>query len=153
MKMDYQLNLNCQYIPLAQLSFILVRSSVQELQVHANDHQFQIHLCTQGAPPQPRQPTSRVQASSGHNAAASCKPIYTGIHLRRTICVSKEAMERLPLSNPEGSQMVAQHFEPGDFTLRNRFGRALSFLTQIVNNVFIIQYVIQQYIVVVVFNL
>ncbi|CAL6084551.1 Hypothetical_protein [Hexamita inflata] len=26
--------------------FILVRSSVQELQVHANDHQFQTHLCT-----------------------------------------------------------------------------------------------------------
>ncbi|CAL5999168.1 Hypothetical_protein [Hexamita inflata] len=53
--------------------------------------------------------------------------IYTGIHLRRTICVSKEAMERLPLSNPEGSLMAcpqpyrslmmsAQHFEPGDFT-------------------------------------
>ncbi|CAL6024961.1 Hypothetical_protein [Hexamita inflata] len=59
----------------------------------------------------------------GRNAAASCKPIYTGIHLRRTICVSKEAMELLPLSNPEGSLMacpqpyrsltVAQHFEPG----------------------------------------
>ncbi|CAL6108181.1 Hypothetical_protein [Hexamita inflata] len=59
----------------------------------------------------------------GRNAAASCKPIYTGIHLRRT-CVSKEAMERLPLSNPEGSLMAcpqpyrslmmpAQHFEPG----------------------------------------
>ncbi|CAL6089072.1 Hypothetical_protein [Hexamita inflata] len=55
-----------------------------------------------------------------------------GIHLRRTICVSKEAMERLPLSNPEGSLMAcpqpyrslmmpAQHFEPGDFTFRNRF--------------------------------
>ncbi|CAL6060219.1 Hypothetical_protein [Hexamita inflata] len=65
----------------------------------------------------------------GRNAAASCKPIYTGIHLRRTICVSKEAMERLPLSNPEGSLMAcpqpyrslmmpAQHFEPGDFTFR-----------------------------------
>ncbi|CAL6093358.1 Hypothetical_protein [Hexamita inflata] len=73
----------------------------------------------------------------GRNAAASCKPIYTGIHLRRTICVSKEAMERLPLSNPEGSLMAcpqpyrslmmpAQHFEPGDFTFRNRFGRAAS---------------------------
>ncbi|CAL6059226.1 Hypothetical_protein [Hexamita inflata] len=59
----------------------------------------------------------------GRNAAASCTPIYTGIHLRRTICVSKEAMERLPLSNPEGSLMAcpqpyrsltaAQHFEPG----------------------------------------
>ncbi|CAL6064428.1 Hypothetical_protein [Hexamita inflata] len=72
----------------------------------------------------------------GRNAAASCKPIYTGIHLRRTICVSKEAMERLPLSNPEGSLMAcpqpyrslmmpAQHFEP-DFTFRNRFGRAAS---------------------------
>ncbi|CAL6051605.1 Hypothetical_protein [Hexamita inflata] len=58
-----------------------------------------------------------------------------GNHLRRTICVSKEAMERLPLSNPEGSLMAcpqpyrslmmpAQHFEPGDFTFRNRFGRA-----------------------------
>ncbi|CAL6110788.1 Hypothetical_protein [Hexamita inflata] len=69
----------------------------------------------------------------GRNAAASCEPIYTGIHLRRTICVSKEAMERLPLSNPEGSlitcpqpyrslMMPAQHFEPGDFTLSNRFG-------------------------------
>ncbi|CAL5975548.1 Hypothetical_protein [Hexamita inflata] len=67
----------------------------------------------------------------GRNAAASCKPIYTEIHLRRTICVSKEAMERLPLSNPEGSLMAcpqpyrslmmpAQHFEPGDFTFRNR---------------------------------
>ncbi|CAL5998577.1 Hypothetical_protein [Hexamita inflata] len=73
----------------------------------------------------------------GRNAAASCKPIYTVIHLRRTICVSKEAMERLPLSNPEGSlmpcpqpyrslMMLAQHFEPGDFTFRNRFGRAAS---------------------------
>ncbi|CAL6026416.1 Hypothetical_protein [Hexamita inflata] len=73
----------------------------------------------------------------GRNAAASCKPIYTGVHLRRTICVSKEAMERLPLSNPEGSLMAcpqpyrslmmpAQHFEPGDFTFRNRFGRAAS---------------------------
>ncbi|CAL5990902.1 Hypothetical_protein [Hexamita inflata] len=72
----------------------------------------------------------------GRNAAASCKPIFTGIHLRRTICVSKEAMERLPLSNPEGSLMAcpqpyrsltaAQHFEPGDFTFRNRFGRAAS---------------------------
>ncbi|CAL6000856.1 Hypothetical_protein [Hexamita inflata] len=73
----------------------------------------------------------------GRNAAASCKPIYTGIHLRRTICVSKEAMERLPLSNPEGSLMAcpqpyrslmmpAQHFESGDFTFRNRFGRASS---------------------------
>ncbi|CAL5973425.1 Hypothetical_protein [Hexamita inflata] len=62
----------------------------------------------------------------------TCKPIYTGIHLRRTICVSKEAMERL-LSNPEGSLMAcpqpyrslmmpAQHFEPGDFTFRTRFG-------------------------------
>ncbi|CAL6012689.1 Hypothetical_protein [Hexamita inflata] len=29
-----------------------------------------------------------------------------GNHLRRTICVSKEAMERLPLSNPEGSLMA-----------------------------------------------
>ncbi|CAL6035338.1 Hypothetical_protein [Hexamita inflata] len=73
----------------------------------------------------------------GRNAAASCKPIYTVIHLRRTICVSREAMERLPLSNPEGSLMAcpqpyrslmmpAQHFEPGDFTFRNRFGRAAS---------------------------
>ncbi|CAL6112240.1 Hypothetical_protein [Hexamita inflata] len=73
----------------------------------------------------------------GRNAAASCKPIYTVIHLRCTICVSKEAMERLPLSNPEGSLMAcpqpyrslmmpAQHFEPGDFTFRNRFGRAAS---------------------------
>ncbi|CAL6065402.1 Hypothetical_protein [Hexamita inflata] len=62
----------------------------------------------------------------GRNAAASCKPIYTGVHLRRTICVSKEAMERLPLSNPEGSLTTAQHFEPGDFTFRNRFGRATS---------------------------
>ncbi|CAL6094900.1 Hypothetical_protein [Hexamita inflata] len=63
----------------------------------------------------------------GRNAAASCKPIYTGIHLRRTICVSKEAMERLLLSNPEGSLMAcpqpyrsltaAQHFEPGGFYL------------------------------------
>ncbi|CAL5984167.1 Hypothetical_protein [Hexamita inflata] len=43
-------------------------------------------------------------------------------------------MERLLLSNPEGSLMAcpqpyrsltaAQHFEPGDFTFRNRFGRA-----------------------------
>ncbi|CAL6002362.1 Hypothetical_protein [Hexamita inflata] len=59
----------------------------------------------------------------GRNAAASCNQIYTGI-LCRTICVSKEAMERLPLSNPEGSLMAcpqphgslmmpAQHFEPG----------------------------------------
>ncbi|CAL5977690.1 Hypothetical_protein [Hexamita inflata] len=73
----------------------------------------------------------------GRNAAASCEPIYTGIHLRRTICVSKEAMERLPLSNPEGLLMAcpqpyrslmmpAQHFESGDFTFRNRFGRAAS---------------------------
>ncbi|CAL6091992.1 Hypothetical_protein [Hexamita inflata] len=73
----------------------------------------------------------------GRNAAASCKPIYTGIHLRRTICVSKEAMEQLTLSNPEGSLMAcpqpyrslmmpAQHFEPGNFTFRNRFGRAAS---------------------------
>ncbi|CAL5975776.1 Hypothetical_protein [Hexamita inflata] len=73
----------------------------------------------------------------GCNAAASCKPIYTGIHLRRTICVSKEAMERLPLSNPEGSLMAcpqpyrssmmpAQHFKSRDFTFRNRFGRAAS---------------------------
>ncbi|CAL5989599.1 Hypothetical_protein [Hexamita inflata] len=67
---------------------------------------------TLGAPPQPRQPTARIQASRC-NVAASCKPIYTGIHLRRTICVSKEAMERLPLSNPEGSLTAAQHFEPG----------------------------------------
>ncbi|CAL6066465.1 Hypothetical_protein [Hexamita inflata] len=37
-----------------------------------------------------------------HPEAASCKPIYTGIHLGRTICVSKEAIERLPLSNPGG---------------------------------------------------
>ncbi|CAL6076083.1 Hypothetical_protein [Hexamita inflata] len=109
------------FIPLTQLSFILVRSSVQELQVNANGHQFQTHLCTLGAPPQPRQPTTRVQASRGRNAAASCKPIYTGIHLRRTICVSKEAMELLPLYNPEGSLIAAQHFEPGDFTFRNRF--------------------------------
>ncbi|CAL6016856.1 Hypothetical_protein [Hexamita inflata] len=49
-----------------------------------------------------------------------------GNHLRRTICVSKEAMERLPFSNPEGSLMAAQHFELGDFTFRNRFGRAAS---------------------------
>ncbi|CAL6045141.1 Hypothetical_protein [Hexamita inflata] len=35
-------------------------------------------------------------------------------------------MERLPLSNPEGSLTAAQHFEPGDFTFRNRFGRAAS---------------------------
>ncbi|CAL6065204.1 Hypothetical_protein [Hexamita inflata] len=60
-----------------------------------------------------------------------------GNHLRRTICVSKEAMERLPLSDPEGSLMAcpqpyrslmmpAQHFESGDFTFRNRFGRAAS---------------------------
>ncbi|CAL6015423.1 Hypothetical_protein [Hexamita inflata] len=51
-----------------------------------------------------------------------------GNHLRRTICVSKEAMERLPLSNPEGSLMAfpqpyrslmmpAQHFESGGFYL------------------------------------
>ncbi|CAL6008756.1 Hypothetical_protein [Hexamita inflata] len=56
-----------------------------------------------------------------------------GIHLRRTICVSKETME-LPLSNPKGSLMAcpqpyrslimpAQLFEPGDFTFRNRFSR------------------------------
>ncbi|CAL5985520.1 Hypothetical_protein [Hexamita inflata] len=50
-----------------QLSFILVRSSVQDLQVHANDHQFQIHLCT--LVPQLRQPTS-IQ---GRHAAALCK--------------------------------------------------------------------------------
>ncbi|CAL6052409.1 Hypothetical_protein [Hexamita inflata] len=72
----------------------------------------------------------------GRNAAALCKPIYTGIHLRRTICVSKEAMERLPLSNPGGSLMArpwpylsstaAQHFESENFTFRNRFGRAAS---------------------------
>ncbi|CAL6107486.1 Hypothetical_protein [Hexamita inflata] len=59
------------------------------------------------------------------------KPIYTGIHLRRTICVSKEAMEQLPLSNPGGSLIAypqpyrslttAQHFEPVDLTVRNRF--------------------------------
>ncbi|CAL6073866.1 Hypothetical_protein [Hexamita inflata] len=60
-----------------------------------------------------------------------------GIHLRRTICVSKEAMERLPLFNPENSLMACpqpyrslmmptQHFESGDFTFRNRFGRAAS---------------------------
>ncbi|CAL6040131.1 Hypothetical_protein [Hexamita inflata] len=55
-----------------------------------------------------------------------CSFSYTGIHLRRTICVSMEAMERLPLSNPEGSLTAAQHFEPGDFTFRNRFGRAAS---------------------------
>ncbi|CAL6018656.1 Hypothetical_protein [Hexamita inflata] len=71
----------------------------------------------------------------GRNAAASCKPIYTVIHLRRTICVSKEAMERLPRSNPEGSLMAcpqpyrslmmpAQHFEPGDFTFRNRLAES-----------------------------
>ncbi|CAL6024965.1 Hypothetical_protein [Hexamita inflata] len=57
----------------------------------------------------------------GRNAAMQAD-LY-GIHLRRTICVSKEAMELLPLSNPEGSLMacpqpyrsltVAQHFEPG----------------------------------------
>ncbi|CAL5971674.1 Hypothetical_protein [Hexamita inflata] len=57
----------------------------------------------------------------GRNVAASCKPIYTGIHLRRTICVSREAMERLQLSNPESSLMTSQHFEPGDFTFRNQF--------------------------------
>ncbi|CAL5978032.1 Hypothetical_protein [Hexamita inflata] len=62
----------------------------------------------------------------GRNAVASCEPIYTEIHLRRTICVSKEAMERLPLSNPEGSLTAAQHFESGDFTFRNQFGRAIS---------------------------
>ncbi|CAL5976546.1 Hypothetical_protein [Hexamita inflata] len=62
----------------------------------------------------------------GRNAAASCKPIYTGVHLRRTICVSKEAMERLPLSNPEGSLKTAQHFGSVDFTFHNRFGRAAS---------------------------
>ncbi|CAL5987629.1 Hypothetical_protein [Hexamita inflata] len=39
----------------------------------------------------------------GCNVAASCKLIYAGINMRRIICVSKEAMERLPLSNPEGS--------------------------------------------------
>ncbi|CAL6053770.1 Hypothetical_protein [Hexamita inflata] len=71
------------------------------------------------------------------NAAASCKPIYTEIHLRRTICVSKEAMERLLLSNPEGSLMAcpqpygslmmpAQYFKSGNFTFRNRFSRAAS---------------------------
>ncbi|CAL5982812.1 Hypothetical_protein [Hexamita inflata] len=64
----------------------------------------------------------------GRNAAASCKPIYTGIHLRRTICVSKEAMERLLFSNPEGSLMAAQHFEPGDFTFRNRLAEPLLFI-------------------------
>ncbi|CAL5990743.1 Hypothetical_protein [Hexamita inflata] len=72
----------------------------------------------------------------GRNAAALCKPIYTGINLRRTTCVSKKAMEQLPLSNPEGSLMAfpqpyrsltaAQHFESGDFTFCNRFGRAAS---------------------------
>ncbi|CAL6005148.1 Hypothetical_protein [Hexamita inflata] len=68
-------------------------------------------------------------------AQRSCfvQAVYTGIHLRRTICVSKEAMERLPLSNPGGSLMAypqpyrsltaALHFEPGDFTFRNRFSR------------------------------
>ncbi|CAL6034565.1 Hypothetical_protein [Hexamita inflata] len=87
--------------------------------------------------PQSRQPTTLGTSIQGRNVAASCKPIYTGIHLRRTICVSKEAMERLPLSNPEGSLMAcsqpyrslmmpAQHFEPGDFTFHNRFGRAAS---------------------------
>ncbi|CAL6087213.1 Hypothetical_protein [Hexamita inflata] len=88
--------------------------------------------------------TSAVKATNdsgtsiqGRNAAASCTPIYTGIHLRRTISVSKESMERLPLSNPEGSLMACsqpygslmmptQHFEPEDFTFRNRFGRAAS---------------------------
>ncbi|CAL6106260.1 Hypothetical_protein [Hexamita inflata] len=46
-------------------------------------------------------------------------------------------MERLPLSNPEGSLMAcpqpyqssmmpAHHFESEDFTFRNRFGRAAS---------------------------
>ncbi|CAL5989094.1 Hypothetical_protein [Hexamita inflata] len=46
-------------------------------------------------------------------------------------------MERLPLSNPEGSLMAcpqpyrslimpARHFEPRDFTFHNRFGRAAS---------------------------
>ncbi|CAL5970978.1 Hypothetical_protein [Hexamita inflata] len=53
--------------------------------------------------------------------------IYTGIHLRRTICVSKEAMERLPLYNRRVDGMpftAAQHFESGDFTFRNRFSRA-----------------------------
>ncbi|CAL6053983.1 Hypothetical_protein [Hexamita inflata] len=75
--------------------------------------------------------TSAVKATNdsgtniqGRNAAASRKPIYTGIHLRRTICVSKEAMEML--SYPEGQLMAAQHFEPGDFAFRNRFGRAVS---------------------------
>ncbi|CAL5973411.1 Hypothetical_protein [Hexamita inflata] len=59
------------------------------------------------------------------NAAASCKPIYTGIHLRRTNF--QEAMERLPLSNPEGSLIAAQHFEPRDLTFRRQvFGRAAS---------------------------
>ncbi|CAL5990457.1 Hypothetical_protein [Hexamita inflata] len=67
----------------------------------------------------------------GRIATASYKLIYTETHLRRTICISKEAMERLPLSNPEGSLMacpqpyrsLAQYFEPGDFTLCNRFSR------------------------------
>ncbi|CAL6082145.1 Hypothetical_protein [Hexamita inflata] len=69
----------------------------------------------------------QVPTYQGRNAAASCKPIYTGIHLRRTICVSKEAMERLPLSNPEGSLMAcaqpyrslmaAQHFESGNLNI------------------------------------
>ncbi|CAL5974900.1 Hypothetical_protein [Hexamita inflata] len=130
-------DLNCHSLQSDEYRHIT--TSVQELQVHVNDHQFQTHLCTLGAPPQPRQPTTRVQAFRGVTwlLRASISSIYTGIHLRRTICVSKEAMERLPLSNPEGSLMAcpqsyrslmmpAQHFEPGDFTFRNRFGCAAS---------------------------
>ncbi|CAL6020588.1 Hypothetical_protein [Hexamita inflata] len=83
-------------------------TSVQELQVHANDYWFQIHLCTLGAPPQPRQPTTRYNHPWAQRGCFVQADLY-GIHLRRTICVSKEAMERLLLSNPEGSLMACPY--------------------------------------------
>ncbi|CAL6030794.1 Hypothetical_protein [Hexamita inflata] len=81
-----------------------------------------MHICTTCVPAAKATNDSGTNIY-GRNAAASCKPIYTGIHLGRTICVSKETMERLLLSNPDGlfmacpwpyrSLTAAQHFESG----------------------------------------
>ncbi|CAL5982648.1 Hypothetical_protein [Hexamita inflata] len=53
-------------------------------------------------------PTTRVQASRGVTRLLHASR-QIRIHLRRTICVSKEAMERLPLSNPDGLLMAEQN--------------------------------------------
>ncbi|CAL6042919.1 Hypothetical_protein [Hexamita inflata] len=89
------------------LNFRLYQLSLlyRKLQVHANDHQFSIQLCTTGAL------NDSGTSIQGRNVAALCKPIYTGIHLRRTIHVSNEAIRQQYIRIGYGEEREAQAYE------------------------------------------